>query len=82
MTGTVIHAVRLTPTHDGDAALVVELRFAGGGRSTVQIEADGVRAVMLKAGVDNAMDLVGQPWTVLDVNRPTFVGSNGQEEQR
>lgn len=79
--GTVIDTVRLTPTHDGEAALVIGLRFANGGRSNVQIAADEVRAVMAKAGVDNAMDLVGRCWTVLDVKTPAFLGPAKQSNR-
>lgn len=70
----VIDAIRLTSTHDGEAALVVELRFGNAGRSTVQLDNDGLRKVMAKAGVGNAFDLVGQSWTVLDVNDAPFIG--------
>lgn len=76
----VIEALRLTPTHDGEAALVITLRFANGGRSKVQIDADGMRRVMARAGVDNALDLVGRSWAVLDVGEPAFMtGVNGKD---
>jgi hypothetical protein len=78
----VIRGVRLTPTHDGESALVIELGFAGGGRSTVQIDGAGTRAVMAKANVASASDLVGLPWTVLDVGDPAFVGSREGREER
>lgn len=79
--GAVIDAVRLTPTHDGEAALVIGLRFANGGRSNVQIDAGEIRAVMAKAGVGNAMDLVGRCWTVLDVKTPAFLGAPKQSDR-
>lgn len=73
MSGAVIEMVRLTPTHDGEAAVVIALRFPSGGLSTVQIDASGLRAVMKKAAVDNANDLIGRSWTVLDVHHPIFL---------
>lgn len=79
--GAVIDTVRLTPTHDGEAALVIGLRFENGGRSNVQINADEVRAVMAKAGVGNAMDLVGRCWTVLDVKTPDFLGAAATDKR-
>jgi hypothetical protein len=73
-----IEAVRLTPTHDGEAALAVTLRFANGGRSQVQIDADGLRRVLARAGVGHAAELVGRSWVVLDVAQPAFMtGSKG-----
>jgi hypothetical protein len=72
--GAVIETLCLTPTHDGEAALVVTLRFANGGRSNVQVDADGMRRVMARAGVSNALDLVGQSWAVLEIEEPPFTG--------
>ncbi|SFR88660.1 hypothetical protein [Sphingomonas jatrophae] len=74
MSDGTIHSVRLTSTHDGEAALVVELRFGGDRRSMVQLDAEGLRRVMAKAGATSALDLVGRPWTLLDVNETPFVG--------
>jgi len=66
-TGPMISAVRLTPTHDGEAALAVELRYPNGGRASVQVEGRDAEAVMARAGVNSATDLVGHSWTVLQV---------------
>jgi len=77
-----IEAVRLTPTHDGEAAMVVTLRFANGGRSKVQIDADGLRRVMAKAGVGSAADLIGKSWAVLDVEEPAFMTKANGEDSR
>lgn len=74
MTEGVIDAIQLTSTHDGEAALVVELRFGVAGRSSVQLDTDGLRKVMTKAGVCNAFELVGRSWTILDVNDTPFIG--------
>ncbi len=81
MSGAIISTVQLTPTHDGETALVVRLRFTNGGCSSVQIDAEGLRQVMSKANIDNALELIGQPWTVLDVLNPTFVGAKIEESQ-
>ncbi|TXS96491.1 hypothetical protein FV139_03145 [Parahaliea maris] len=62
-----ISAVRLTPTHDAEAAMVVELTYPNGGRATVQVEGSDAARVMARAGVATAGELVGQPWTVLQV---------------
>ncbi|MBN7795899.1 hypothetical protein [Parahaliea mediterranea] len=65
--GAVICAVHLAPTHDGEAAMVVELRYPNGGTATVQVAGGDTAAVMARAGVATAAGLVGQPWTVLQV---------------
>lgn len=75
MSGALISAIRLTPTHDGEAALVVELRFDNGGRSTIQLDATSAAEVMARAGVASAAELVGRSWTVLDVRVPVFTGA-------
>ncbi|MDX3883318.1 MULTISPECIES: hypothetical protein [Sphingomonadales] len=69
-----IASVQLTSTHDGEAALVIELMFANGGRSKVHINAEEAADVMAKAGVASADALVGHPWTVLQVRDPSFMG--------
>lgn len=71
---TLISRVQLTTTHDGEAALAIELTFANGGRSKVQINAVEAADVMAAAGVASADALVGHPWTVLDVRQPKFMG--------
>jgi hypothetical protein len=80
--GAVIEALCLTPTHDGEAALVITLRFANGGRSKVQIDADGMRRVMARAGVGSATELIGKSWAVLDVGEPAFMTGREREDRR
>jgi len=65
--GAVIQAVRMGPTHDGEAAMVIELVYPNGGVGTVQVESADTAAVMARANVSNAADLIGMPWTVLQV---------------
>ncbi|MFC6634347.1 hypothetical protein [Microbulbifer taiwanensis] len=60
-----IAAIQLTPTHDGEAALVAELRYPNGGRAKVQVESADTPAVMERAGASSLAELVGCPWTVL-----------------
>ena len=74
MSEALISGVQLTSTHDGEAALAIELTFPNGGRSKVQINALEAADVMAAAGVASAEGLVGQPWTVLDVRQPKFMG--------
>ncbi|WP_193940584.1 hypothetical protein [Parahaliea mediterranea] len=63
----VISAVRLTPTHDAEAAMLVELRYPNGGTAAVQVPAEDAPAVFVRARVATAAELVGLPWTVLQV---------------
>lgn len=72
MSGGIIDGIRMTPTHDGKAAVIVELKFDNGGTSIVQIESDDMLAVMQNANVGNAFDLIGMSWKVLDVRKPVF----------
>ena len=62
-----IEAIGLTATHDGEAALVVTLRFPGGGRSQLQVPGEQAAEIMRRANVRVAGDLVGQPWHVLQI---------------
>ncbi|SNS78778.1 hypothetical protein SAMN06295912_11633 [Sphingomonas laterariae] len=73
MTAT-ISRVQLTATHDGEAAVAIELTFPNGGRSQVHINADEAVDVLALAGVASVDALVGHPWTVLDVRDPKFMG--------
>lgn len=60
-----IASVQLTPTHDGEAALVAELAYPGGGSGRVQLDSHATAMVMARAGVSEVGALVGMPWTVL-----------------
>lgn len=63
--GPVISALQLTPTHDGEAACMVELMHPGGGRSVVQLDSLRLARVMAAAEVEHATGLVGRRWEVL-----------------
>lgn len=73
----VITAVQLTPTHDGEAALVVQIAYPNGGSAKVQIESSDVAAVMQKANARSLEELIGQPWTVLQIRS---VGPAGRRQ--
>lgn len=75
-----ISSVQFTPTHDGEAALVVELRFAGGGRSKVHVDSGALPAILARAAVASADALVGHPWTVLDVRAAPFIAHSAPKE--
>lgn len=64
--------------------MVVELSYPNGGRATVQVEGADTAAVMARAGVGSAADLVGKPWTVLQVRevRGPAGGSAGCRTKR
>lgn len=73
--GATICGFQLTPTHEGEAALVVELAFPGGGRSKVHLNAVDMAAVLDKAGLDTADAMIGQPWSILQVRDAPFAGA-------
>ena len=62
-----IRSHRLTVTHDGESALLVEIGFPGGGCSWVQIADEDVMAVMRKADVSCFDELIGQSWEILRI---------------
>lgn len=61
----VITGIELAATHDGEAALVVVLRYPDGGYGRVQLSSLEALQVMQRAGVDEAAALVGRGWDVL-----------------
>jgi len=75
MSQAIIDSIALTPTHDGETALVVELRYADGGRARVQIDPHSVHEVLAKAGAASAAELVGRPWSVVDIRETVFANS-------
>ncbi len=66
MTAT-IESIGFTATHDGEVALAVLIRFPNGGMSQVQILNEDIAKVMAKADVAAAGELVGKPWSVLNI---------------
>lgn len=60
--GAVIAAARTTGGHDGDAALVLEVRYSNGAVGEVTLDGRvGIR-LMAVCGVDDAQALVGRSW--------------------
>lgn len=62
-----IEAIGFTATHDGEVALAVLLRYPNGGTSQIQILSEDVAKVLEKANVTAANDLVGMPWSILNI---------------
>lgn len=48
--------------HDGQAELIVTLRFASGGRTAVVLDTEAGMRLMRNCGVDDAAALAGHPW--------------------
>jgi hypothetical protein len=66
---------QLTPTHDGETALVIELAFYGGGRSKVHLNAVDMATVLHRAGLGCADDIIGHSWSILQVRDAPFTGA-------
>lgn len=73
MTEAVIASVGGVATHDGEAAFVITLRHAGGGSSRVQMSGQDAAQVVARAGKADPSQLVGMPWTVLQIRPTRFV---------
>ena len=48
--------------HDGQAQLVVHVKYENGAIGSVTLDADRARRLMDQCGVEKAEDLRGQPW--------------------
>jgi hypothetical protein len=58
----------VAPGHDGEAELVVRVRYENGALGSVRLDADCARRLLESCGVDDPRDLSGQPWQrLLDV---------------
>ena len=73
MQEAVIASVAAVATHDGEAALVVVLALPGGGQSYVQMSGEDAAEIVERAGKSNPGELVGLPWTVLQIRATSFV---------
>lgn len=62
MNGAVISRVRLAAAHDGDAELVVTLRYENGGEALVALDEWAARHLMETSGANGPDALVGQGW--------------------
>lgn len=75
MAGATISEVRLAAAHDGEAELVVTLRFANGGQSLVTLDEYAVRSLLASAGAQTADQLVGVGW---DKVRDALIASSSR----
>ena len=81
MSGAVINRVQLGAAHDGDAELVVVLRYENGGETSVALDEVAARHLMASCGAESSDALVGQSWErvrdALDASSNRFVASGG-----
>jgi hypothetical protein len=70
---TVIEHAEVSGGHDGQAELVVTLRFAAGGRTAVVLNTEAGMRLMRNCGVDDAAGLAGQPWEKILENVPCSI---------
>ena len=84
MSGAVISRVQLAAAHDGEAELVVTLRFENGGESLVPLDEHAVRVLMESCGANDPDDLVGKGWGLvrdaLEASSNRFMNSNSNAQ--
>jgi hypothetical protein len=61
----VIVAARLDAGHDGLAEATVTVRYPNGAERGVILPCEVIDQALLRSGVTDLRQLVGQPWTVL-----------------
>jgi hypothetical protein len=61
----VIEGATVAPGHDGEAELVVTLRFPSGARDRVVLDADAGARLMSLAGAGSIAELAGADWSHL-----------------
>ena len=62
MTGAKIIAVKLSAAHEGDADLIVDIRYSNGGITQVPLDRYASEALMTACTADTADDLIGHGW--------------------
>ena len=62
MSGAVISRVQLGAAHDGDAEIVLTLRFDNGGETLVSLDHHAASHLMTACGADHPDALLGQGW--------------------
>lgn len=62
MSGAVISRVQLGAAHDGDAEMVLTLRYDNGGETAVALDGYAVDHLMNACGATDADGLVGHGW--------------------
>jgi hypothetical protein len=79
--GAVIAAARTTGGHDGNAALVLDVRYPNGAIGEITLDGGTGLLLMAFCGADDAAALVGQSWRVLQsavLGRDEFVHGTGE----
>lgn len=67
--GPVVESATVGPGHDGRAELVVSLRHAGGGTSTISLDEDALTELLSSGAVTSLDDLAGRRWAELSTIR-------------
>lgn len=62
MAEAVIHGAIVAAGHDGQAQLIVHVKYENGAIGSITLDADWARKLMENCGVEKAEDLRGQPW--------------------
>ena len=62
MSEAVIHQARLAAAHDGEAELIVALRFSNGATDEVTLDEPSARALMQFCQAQRVEDLIGKEW--------------------
>lgn len=75
MAGAKISEVRLGAAHDGDAELIVTMRFTNGGQSLVSLDEYAVRSLLASAGAQTPDQLIGVGW---DKVRDALIASSSR----
>lgn len=57
-----IESAQISGGHDGQAELIVTLRFASGGTTAVVLDTEAGMRLMRNCGVDDVAALAGHPW--------------------
>ncbi|KCZ87929.1 hypothetical protein [Hyphomonas johnsonii] len=82
MSGAVISRVQLAATHDGEAGLMVTIRFENGGETPVALDEHAVRILLESCRAEHPDQLVGRGWghvrDALEASSNRFMNSNDQ----
>ncbi len=62
MSDAVVLAADIAAGHDGDAELVVTVRYENGVVGVVALDSDSAFDIMQSCGAASSADLVGRPW--------------------
>ena len=63
--GPLIESAALAAGHDGQAEVVLALRFPNGALRSASFSHDAIGPALDRAGITDLDSLVGQPWSVL-----------------